>query len=270
MSLLTTRNTYIYIYINILYFYSWRWYLCGAEKQLLIVRAHEGVVGRRKSQSTTDFSGNSGTYIVYNSHVTCSNSSFSLTMFKPISHFFAFYWLCCLLPIGYLPKPGSVGVRICHHHRIQPRPRSRWYSYIFGQIHLFQHPLIHSTCGHGDISTVTLSILSLAGCSCLNILHSSPSYFPKCSQGNTLRETLLLSHLSTQARQLYKNWHIYIYTDNQHFVLLSFLFLLSSSFPSLLSIYIKKIKEREKGKNLKVPKLATHAKFMSIMSHFFL
>ena len=31
-------------------------------------------------------------------------------------------WLC-LLPTGYLPKPGSVGVRICHHHRIQPRPQ---------------------------------------------------------------------------------------------------------------------------------------------------
>ena len=60
---------------------------------------------------------------MYNSHVTCSNSSFSLTMVTPTSHFFAFHWLCCLLPIGYLPKPGSVSVRICHHHRIQPRPQ---------------------------------------------------------------------------------------------------------------------------------------------------
>ena len=87
------------------------------------VHTHEGVVGRRKSQWTTDFSRNSGTYKVYNSHVTCNNSSFSLTMVTPTSHFFAFHWLCCLLPIGYLPKPGSVGVRICHHHRIQPRPQ---------------------------------------------------------------------------------------------------------------------------------------------------
>ena len=35
------------IYKNIrLYFYSWRWYLCGAEKQSQRVRTHEGVVGR--------------------------------------------------------------------------------------------------------------------------------------------------------------------------------------------------------------------------------
>ena len=122
MSLLTTRNTYEYKNIR-LYFYFWRRYLCGAEKQSQRVRAHEGVVGRRKSQWTTDFSRNSGTYIVCNSHVTCSNSSFSLTMVTPTSHFFAFHWLCCLLPIGYLPKPCSVGVRICHYHRIQPRPQ---------------------------------------------------------------------------------------------------------------------------------------------------
>ena len=97
--------------------------MCGVEKQSPRVRAHEGVVGRRKSQWTTDFSRNSGTYIVYNSHVTCSNFSFPLNMVTPMSHFFAFHWLCCLLPIGYLPKPGSVGVRICHDHRIQPRPQ---------------------------------------------------------------------------------------------------------------------------------------------------
>ena len=120
MSLLTTRNTYAYKNIR-LYFYFWRWYLCGTEKHSQRVRTHEGVVGRRKSQWTTDFSRNSRTYIVYNSHVTCSNSSFSLTMVTPTSQFFAFHWLCCLLPIGYLPKPGSMGVRICHHHRIQPR-----------------------------------------------------------------------------------------------------------------------------------------------------
>ena len=110
----------MYVYKNIrLYFYFW--YLCGAEKQSHRVCAHEGVVGRSKSQWTTDFSRNSGTYIVYNSHKTCSNSSFSLTMVTPTSHFFAFHWLCCPLPIGYLPKPSSVGVRICHHHRIQPQ-----------------------------------------------------------------------------------------------------------------------------------------------------
>ena len=33
-----------------------------------------------------------------------------------------FHWLCCLFPIGYLPKPTSVDRGIYHHHRIQPRP----------------------------------------------------------------------------------------------------------------------------------------------------
>ena len=106
-----------------LYFYFWRWYLCGAEKESQRVHAHEGVVGRWKSQWATGFSRNLGAYIVYNSHVTSSNSSFSLTMVTPMFHFFAFHSLCCLLLIGYLPKPGSVGVRICHYHQIQPRPQ---------------------------------------------------------------------------------------------------------------------------------------------------
>ena len=61
--------------------------MCGAEKQLQRVCTHRGAVRRWKSQWTTDFSRNSGTYIVYNSHVTCSNSSFSLTMVVPTSHF---------------------------------------------------------------------------------------------------------------------------------------------------------------------------------------
>ena len=128
----------MYSYENIrFYFYFWLWYLCGAEKQLQRVHAYEGVVGRRKSQGTTDFSQNSGTYIVYNSHMTCINSSFTLIMVTPTSHFFAFHWLCYLLPIGYLPKPGSVGVCICHYHRIQPHPQVRWYSDIFDRVHLF-------------------------------------------------------------------------------------------------------------------------------------
>ena len=133
---ITTGNTYVYKNIR-LYFYFWRWYLCGAEKQSQRVRTHEGAVRRWKSQWTIDFSRNLGTYIVYNSYVTCSNSSFSLTMVTPTSHFFAFHWLCCLLPIGYLHKPGSVGKRICHYHRIQPHPQFRRYSNIFNRMHLF-------------------------------------------------------------------------------------------------------------------------------------
>ena len=136
MSLLTTRNTYVYKSIRLYFYFRW-WYLCGAEKQLQRVRVHGGAVGRWKSQWTTDFSQNSGTYIVYNSHVTCSNSSFSLTMATPTSHFFSFHWLCCLLPIGYLPMPGSVGVRIYHYHWIQPSPLFRWFADIFDRMHLF-------------------------------------------------------------------------------------------------------------------------------------
>ena len=75
---------------------------------------------------------------VSNSYVTYSNS---FVVNNGYTHIFAFHWLCCQLPIGYLPKPGSVGVRICHHHGIQPRLQVRRYSDILDQMHLFQHPL---------------------------------------------------------------------------------------------------------------------------------
>ena len=128
-----------------LYFYFRRWFLCGAENQSQRVRAHGGAVGRRKSQCTTDFSRNPGNYTFYDSHVPCSISSFSLTMVTPTSPFFAFHWLCCLLLIGYLPKPGSVGVRICHYHQIQPRPPFRWFSDIFNRMHLFSTSTVFIT-----------------------------------------------------------------------------------------------------------------------------
>ena len=116
---------YTYVYKNIrLYFYFWRWYLCGAEKQSQRVRAHRGVVGRWKSQWTTDFSRNSGTYIVYNSHVTCSNSSFSLTMVMPTSHFFAFHWLCCLLPIVLWVYASATITEFNHAHSSSDIPIS--------------------------------------------------------------------------------------------------------------------------------------------------
>ena len=113
--------------------------MCGAEKQSQRLRAHGGAVRRRKSQWTTDFSRNWGTYIY--------NSSFSLTMVTPTSHFFAFHWLCCLLPIGYLPKPGSVGIGICHYHQIQPQPQFRWFSDIFDRMHLFSTSTVFTTVG---------------------------------------------------------------------------------------------------------------------------
>ena len=100
------KEEHVFIKIKDYIFYSWRWYLCGAEEQFQRVRTHEGVVGSRKNQWTTDFSQKSGTYIVDNSHVTGSNFSFSLVMVTPTSHFFVFHWLqftsmCCLFPIGY-------------------------------------------------------------------------------------------------------------------------------------------------------------------------
>ena len=148
--------------------------MCGAEKQLQRVHAHEGVVGRQKSQ-WTDFSQNSGIYIVYNSHVTCSNSSFSLTMVMPR--------LTSLLSIGYVvysplatcPSPllwADASATITEFNHVH---RSRWYSdnhlvdIIFGWMQLSQHLPIHNTCGHDEISAITLLILSPAGCSCLNI-----------------------------------------------------------------------------------------------------
>ena len=108
---------------------------------------------------------------VYNSHVTCCNSSLSLTMVTSTSHFFAFHWLCCLLPIGYLLKTGSVGVRICCYHRIQPRPQVKViFRYLRLDAPVFNIHHIHNNCGHGDISAITLLISSLSGCSSLNIL----------------------------------------------------------------------------------------------------
>ena len=127
--------------------------------------------------------------------------------------------------MGYFPKPGSVGIRICHHQRIQPRSQvnvifrylrpevpistSTIYTEPVGMVTFWQSPCwyypwadaavsiatdtqhlwtwwhfgdhaglinlsvnnirrIHSTCWHGDISAITLLILSLSGCCCLN------------------------------------------------------------------------------------------------------
>ena len=41
----------------------------------------------------------------FNSHVTCTNSSLSLTMVTPTSHFFAFHWSCCLILLATCPSP---------------------------------------------------------------------------------------------------------------------------------------------------------------------
>ena len=162
VSLLTTRKTYVYKNIR-LYFYFWRWYLCGAENQSQRVRPHEGAVGRRKSQWTTDIRRNSWTYIVYNSHVTSSHSSFSLTMVTPTSHFFAFHWLlaqarfCGRTHLPLSPNSTTPTVQMISRYLRPDEP-------------VFNINRIHNACGHDDISAITLLILSLSGCSCLNIL----------------------------------------------------------------------------------------------------
>ena len=140
--------------------------LVWSREQSQRVHAHGGAVERWTSQWTSDFSWNSGTYIVCNSHVTCSNSSFLLTMVMPTYQFFAFHWLCCLLPIGYLPKPGSVGICICHYHRIPQCPLFSDFPISSTRCTCFQH----NNCGHGDISAITLLILSLSGYDPVNIL----------------------------------------------------------------------------------------------------
>ena len=134
VSLLTTGDTYVYKNIR-LYFYFGD--ICVEQKSNRREFTHTKELSgdRRASEQLTLAEIRELT--VYNSDVTYSNSTFSLTMVTTTSHFFVFHWLCCLIPIGYLPKPGSVGVCICHYHRIQPRPQFRWYSDIFGQVHLF-------------------------------------------------------------------------------------------------------------------------------------
>ena len=124
-------------------------------------RAHGGAVGRRKGQWTTDFSRNSGTYIVYNSHVTCCNSSFSLTIVTHTSHFFAFHWLlarfCGRTHLPLSPNSTTPTVQVIFWYLRPDAP-------------VFNIHRIHCNCGHGDISAITLLILSLSGCSYVNIL----------------------------------------------------------------------------------------------------
>ena len=71
----------------------------------------------------------------------------------PTTHFFAFHWLCFCFPLATCPSSvlwayasatiiSSTGCTCFHHNN----------------------------CGHGDISAITLLILSLSGCNPVNIL----------------------------------------------------------------------------------------------------
>ena len=143
--------------------------MCGAEKQSQRVRVHDGVVGLRKSQWTTDFSQNSGIYIVYNSHVTCSNSSSSLVMVTPTSYF-VFHWLpftsmCCFFFHWLLTQVHFYGrtylsqvTEFYHVHR------SRWYSdNPLVDIIFSRRKLSTTSAGHGDVPVIT-PILSMICC----------------------------------------------------------------------------------------------------------
>ena len=125
-------------------------------------------VGRLKSLWITDLSRNSGTYIVYNSHVTCSNSTFSLTMVMPTSHFFA------LLFIGYVvcfPLATCSSLVLWAYASATITEFND--AHCSGDFPIsstgctcFQH----NNCGQGDISAITLLILSLSSYNPVNIL----------------------------------------------------------------------------------------------------
>ena len=118
-------------------------------------------MGCWKSQWTTDFSRNSGTYIVFNSHVTSNNFSFSLVMVTVHVH-------VLLVPHWLLAQAHFYGktymapfTEFNHVHRL------RWYSdnplviIIFGQMKLSTTSADTATpAGHGDIPLVT-PILSM-------------------------------------------------------------------------------------------------------------
>ena len=87
-------------------------------------------------------------FCTFGSSLFFFNFSFISTCSIMSAHFFVFNWLqftstCCLFPIGYLPKPTSMGGRICHHS-----------------------PSSTTSIDHGDIPVITLLILSSAGWSC--------------------------------------------------------------------------------------------------------
>ena len=107
--------------------------------------------------------------------------SFSLVMITPMSHFFVFDWLqftsmCCLFPIGYLPKPTYCVFPSSHFYGQTYLPpfaefnhvhRSRWYSdnhfddIIFSRMKLSTTAANTTTpAGHVDFPVIT-PILSM-------------------------------------------------------------------------------------------------------------
>ena len=177
--LLTTRNTYVYKKYKIIFFIFLRWYLCGAEKAIAEKsRTRKELSTDGRVPRTTDFLPKFG-----NLHSLQLSSDLQQFLFF-VNYGYAHVSLLCFplvmfvcFPLATCPSPVSVGVRIGHHHRIQPRPQvhirpdapvstsivftapvgmvtfrqSPYWYYILSGCQLSEHPLIHSTCGHDDI-----------------------------------------------------------------------------------------------------------------------
>ena len=154
--------------------------LVWSREQSQRVCTHRGAVGRRMSQWTADFSRNSRTYIVYNS---CDLQQFLFFVNHDYAHISLLCFSLVMLSASHwlLAQARFYGRT---HLPLSPNstmPTVRWFSDIFDRMHLFstsqlwawwhfgnhlvdiileriwscQHPLIHSTCGHDDISVIT-------------------------------------------------------------------------------------------------------------------
>ena len=93
-------------------------------------------------------------------------SKFSLIMVMPTFHFFAFHRLCCLLSICYLRSPVLWAYASTTITEFNDAHCSGDFSISSTGCTCFQH----NNCGHGDISAITLLILSLSGYNPVNIL----------------------------------------------------------------------------------------------------
>ena len=135
-----------------------------SRKQLQRVCAHGGATGRRASQWTTDFSRNSGTY---NSHVTCSNFLFF------VNHGYAHITLLCFSLVMLSASHWLLAqARFCGrtHLPLSPNSMTPTIQVIFPISSTGWTCFQHNNCGHGDISAITLLILSLSGYNPVNIL----------------------------------------------------------------------------------------------------
>ena len=101
---------------------------------------HEGVVGRRKSQWTTDFSQNSRIYIVYNSHVTGSNSSIGQHLYCPFPWLSRFKLRFDTTPCGHELAFGTKSYYVVYYAYTYIRVniiKHKWRTSMNERIHFF-------------------------------------------------------------------------------------------------------------------------------------